>query len=508
MTDSNKTVFISYRRDVSEFIARSIFLDLKYHDYDVFMDVESIDSGQFEKVILNQINARIHFIIILTKGTLNRCIQPEDWLRKEIEHALDGQRNIVPILVNDFKFDRRSQKLLTGKLGVLPKYNALELPHNFFDAAMERLRNRFLKLPQYDPVIVPTSNVENILIQQKIIEISQQPKPTEAALSAEDYFDAGYTQQQEKDLDGAIHQYYIAIALFPSYSQAYYNRGMCYYYKNDLNKAIEDYTRAIELRSDYIKAYNNRGVAFHDKGEFSKALADYSKAISLNPQFGLLYNNRGNAHRLIKDINRALSDYQKYLELSTDLSEEQHKQIGRIITDLKSNDAKNPDILTIAVNPTIVADALLSPPEENPNPEGHLRGLANIIATETGPIGKRKALPPKTVKFHLPQFQSEISFNLKKIGIIIVGRSHPESGSTADVDLSKFLGTELGVSKEHLFIRLDENRIIIEDNNSTNGTFLNDNRLKSEEPYFLQDGDRLTLGQMKLVVEILTDPSR
>src|SRR4051812_18058295 len=41
------TVFLSYRRDVSAFIARAIFMDLRQHGYDVFMAVESIDSGQF-----------------------------------------------------------------------------------------------------------------------------------------------------------------------------------------------------------------------------------------------------------------------------------------------------------------------------------------------------------------------------------------------------------------------------------------------------------------------------
>jgi hypothetical protein len=54
------SVFLSYRRNVSAFIARAVFQDLRQHGYDVFMDVESIDSGQFETIILNQIAARAH----------------------------------------------------------------------------------------------------------------------------------------------------------------------------------------------------------------------------------------------------------------------------------------------------------------------------------------------------------------------------------------------------------------------------------------------------------------
>jgi hypothetical protein len=38
MSDTEKTVFISYRRDVASFIARAIFMDLRMNGYDVFMD--------------------------------------------------------------------------------------------------------------------------------------------------------------------------------------------------------------------------------------------------------------------------------------------------------------------------------------------------------------------------------------------------------------------------------------------------------------------------------------
>jgi hypothetical protein len=73
MSASEQTVFISYRRDVSAFIARAVFQDLRAHGYDVFLDVETIDNGQFEHIILSQIAARTHFIVILTPGAVERC---------------------------------------------------------------------------------------------------------------------------------------------------------------------------------------------------------------------------------------------------------------------------------------------------------------------------------------------------------------------------------------------------------------------------------------------------
>ena len=52
----------------------------------------------------DQIEARAHFLIILTPGTVERCAEPGDWLRREIEYAIDKQRNIVPLLLNGFTF--------------------------------------------------------------------------------------------------------------------------------------------------------------------------------------------------------------------------------------------------------------------------------------------------------------------------------------------------------------------------------------------------------------------
>ncbi len=141
----NKTVFISYRRQVSAYVARAIFMELRSKGYDVFMDVESIDSGIFDSVIMNQIAARAHFLIILSPGTVHRFKDPEDLLRKEIEHALDLERNVIPILADGFTFNSDAMDCLQGKLHRLPKYNALNLPHDYFDDAMLKLQKRFLR---------------------------------------------------------------------------------------------------------------------------------------------------------------------------------------------------------------------------------------------------------------------------------------------------------------------------------------------------------------------------
>jgi hypothetical protein len=197
MAASQPSVFISYRRRTSSFIARAVFMDLHQHGYDVFMDVESIDSGQFETIILDQIAARAHFVVVLTQGSLEGCLAPDDWLRREIR-AIDLGRNVVLLLVNDFRFDETASAYLTGKLRALPSYNELTLPHEYFDEAMARLRTRFLRQPAQG-IIRPAAREDASAVQQKIEEVATHPTPTQQELSAEDYFNRGIALNDNSD---------------------------------------------------------------------------------------------------------------------------------------------------------------------------------------------------------------------------------------------------------------------------------------------------------------------
>jgi TIR domain len=144
MSVAEKTVFISYRRSVSRHLARAITLDLRAHAYDVFFDVDTVDNGEFDRIVLHEIAARMHFVLVLSRGSLERCAEEGDWLRREIEEALKHKRNIVPIWEAGFSFQAEA-KYLPESLRDLPRFNGLPLYHFYFDAAMEALRTRFLK---------------------------------------------------------------------------------------------------------------------------------------------------------------------------------------------------------------------------------------------------------------------------------------------------------------------------------------------------------------------------
>jgi tetratricopeptide (TPR) repeat protein len=304
---AEKTVFISYRRSVNWSFARLIFRDLREHGYDVFMDVESIDSGQFGTIILNQIAARVHFIVILTPEGVKRCVEPGDWLRREIERALDLERNIVPVLADNFDFID-AESYLTGKLSALGQYNGVPLSHDYFDAAMEKLRNRFLNQP-FSVTIQPTPPSDRIEVQRRVSEVVRQPTPTLDNLTAEQYFDQGYECGEKGDYEGAIDRYTMAIRLDPKYALAYNNRGTARDGQGDHVGAITDYTESIFLNPQDAIAYYNRGSARDNQGDHVGAIIDYTESIRLDPEDADAYVGRGLASELLNDYRRALTDY-------------------------------------------------------------------------------------------------------------------------------------------------------------------------------------------------------
>ena len=151
-----KTVFIAYRRTNAPW-ALAIFNNLSNNGYDVFFDFNGIASGDFESVILGNIKARAHFLVLLTPSALERANQPGDWLRREIETALDSKRNIVSLMLEGFDFGTPAiANQLTGKLATLKHYEALGVPADYFMEAMERLRQKYLNV-SLDAVLHPLS---------------------------------------------------------------------------------------------------------------------------------------------------------------------------------------------------------------------------------------------------------------------------------------------------------------------------------------------------------------
>jgi hypothetical protein len=163
----DKTVFISYRRTNAAW-ALAVFQYLTQQGYDVFIDYNGIASGDFERVILDNIAARAHFLLLLTPSALEHCNEPNDWLRREIEAALASKRNIIPLMFEGFTFSTPAiDSALTANLATLKRYNGLNIYTDYFSEGMKRLCDAFLNTP-IDTVLHPISTIgQNIATAQK-----------------------------------------------------------------------------------------------------------------------------------------------------------------------------------------------------------------------------------------------------------------------------------------------------------------------------------------------------
>ncbi len=173
-------IFISYRRSTSQHFARSIFNALQQRGHDVFLDVNSIDSGAFDGIIRNQIAARPHFLLILSKGALERCVNTDDWLLKEIQEAISLNRNIVPVYDEGFNFNDEKHFLPESLQDFLSKQNAPPFYHYYFNAFIETLSDRFFKQNIDNLPVTPTPPAERAEVQKRI-EQAAQPNDVESS---------------------------------------------------------------------------------------------------------------------------------------------------------------------------------------------------------------------------------------------------------------------------------------------------------------------------------------
>jgi len=176
-----KSVFISYRRDGASVWAQLISEKLTQRGYDVFFDFKNLASGGFEKVIFENIDARAHFIVLLTPSALERCEDPQDLFRREIEVAIEKKRNIVPIMLDGFDFKAPgidSQQWKT--FATLKKYNGVTAYPEYVDAAVEKL-DKCLNI-SLGLVLHPVSEIARQKVSETQEAVAKAPAVTEEKL--------------------------------------------------------------------------------------------------------------------------------------------------------------------------------------------------------------------------------------------------------------------------------------------------------------------------------------
>lgn len=117
---AKNTIFLSYRRtDLSQDEVNVIHegLENKFGNESVFLDTSDIDAGAKWKKVLNDTgeNAKILLLLIgknwleKDKNGIPRINNPEDWVRKEIEYAIQKNLTVIPTLINGVEMPLREE---------------------------------------------------------------------------------------------------------------------------------------------------------------------------------------------------------------------------------------------------------------------------------------------------------------------------------------------------------------------------------------------------------------
>jgi len=78
---------------------------------------------------------------------------------------------------------------------------------------------------------------------------------------------------------------------------------------------------------------------------------------------------------------------------------------------------------------------------------------------------------------------------------VVLGRTHLASQHFPDIDLDRYAPPHAGISREHAKLIIQGGQWLLQDMQSTNGTFVNGRRLASGERVALQEGDQLRFGR-------------
>lgn len=134
----------------------------------------------------------------------------------------------------------------------------------------------------------------------------------------------------------------------------------------------------------------------------------------------------------------------------------------------------------------------------NNNPDSNSVASQEIKAIDMG------MSRPWRIGLRILQKEQRIIFDMG--GPLVIGRMEEHGNAFPDIDLGPYSADDMGVSRQHLTLKMDGDRIVAMDNGSRNGTLLNNERMQARVDYPIRDGDEITLGLMRMKIEFLVNP--
>lgn len=133
-------IFISYKRK-SLPTANNLYYRLTTRGYSTFFDLEEMRRDNFNVQLLNYIENAKDVFVILEEGSLDGCKkgnwEEQDWFCREIAFAIEKKKNIIPILLGDYKMP--TIDFFPEKLKELSLKHSPSFSFSFFDAFLDKL---------------------------------------------------------------------------------------------------------------------------------------------------------------------------------------------------------------------------------------------------------------------------------------------------------------------------------------------------------------------------------
>ena len=179
-------IFISYRREDTSSEAGRVHSTLlrEFGSDVVFMDTSSIEPGsRWPRRLEDALRSSRVILVVIGPNWLKssnewgerRIDQGDDWVRREIESAIEDGKDIVPILVGGAQLPPSDK--LPGALGLITRRQAVEIRDAYWDHDIQLVTQRLKSETDSPDTDVPEADS-----QSSSIQTSKNPYPANAPL--------------------------------------------------------------------------------------------------------------------------------------------------------------------------------------------------------------------------------------------------------------------------------------------------------------------------------------
>jgi tetratricopeptide (TPR) repeat protein len=288
-------------------LALALYERLCAEGIDVFFDADARDRSS--DLHLRQVEARPHFLVLVSRGLLEALQRPDDALRQEFDRAVETRRNIVLLMAHGFSFNNT---FLPDEITFLRRYYALPLLPETLEETVTALSARLARTRIFG-TLTPLTPEDEAASAEIRARTAAQPQPSANELRAETIFNE-IRSTSRQDTSQRMAEYDEALRLNPYFTALRFDRARARCRVGDEAGAIADYNEILRLQPDHYKAYNNRAELHFALGNYAQALADFDQTLAFAPEFIMAICGRALTLHALGRATEALAIWNTLLE--------------------------------------------------------------------------------------------------------------------------------------------------------------------------------------------------